>query len=151
MHISVVIDYEFNHLVSPIMLLVLSRIRRCSWCVSAANPTTCIGFASGPVADCQRMVKDASRPTLFETEVQFDPTPQLLRAQFSDTPGSEVQALPANVLASINLTSAPEVQQTGIQLVLRRDSMPLPQVAVGPWLICPVGASHVWPASTPLA
>jgi transcriptional regulator GlxA family with amidase domain len=131
MHIAILTFEGFNELDSLVALGILNRIKRPSWRVSIACPSTHVRSMNGVVIEAQASLSEANSadavivgsgmltrdivhdPAIMG-ELRLDPTKQLLGAQCSGTLILAKKRLLDGVSACTDLTTKPWVEEAGV-------------------------------------
>ncbi|MDM0001244.1 DJ-1/PfpI family protein [Variovorax sp. J22P240] len=134
MHISILTFDGFNELDSLIAFNILNRIKRPDWRVSIASPTPRLRSMNGLVIDTHASLKDAceadavlvgsgikTRDVVADrslmSQLQFDPTRQLLGAQCSGALILAKLGWLADVPACTDVTTKPWVEEAGVPVL----------------------------------
>ncbi|MDM0049968.1 DJ-1/PfpI family protein [Variovorax sp. J22R115] len=134
MHISILTFDGFNELDSLIAFNILNRIKRPDWRVSIAGPTPRLRSMNGLVIDTHASLKDAceadavlvgsgikTRDVVADrslmSQLQFDPTRQLLGAQCSGALILAKLGWLADVPACTDVTTKPWVEEAGVPVL----------------------------------
>jgi transcriptional regulator GlxA family with amidase domain len=134
MHISILTFEGFNELDSLIALGILNRIRKPDWRVTLASPAARVRSMNGVVLESQVSLAEASTADAviigsgtrtrqivadasIMSQLQLDPSRQLLGAQCSGTLLLARLGLLAGIPACTDLTTKPWVQDAGIDVL----------------------------------
>jgi transcriptional regulator GlxA family with amidase domain len=134
MHIAILTFEGYNELDSLIALGVLNCIKKPGWRVSIASPAARVRSMNGVVIESQATLCEASEAdavivgsgmqtrevvadTALMTQLQLDPSRQLLGAQCSGTLVLAKLGLLEGVPACTDLTTKPWVQAAGIDVL----------------------------------
>jgi len=134
MHIAILTFEGYNELDSLIALGVLNCIKKPGWRVSIASPAARVRSMNGVVIESQATLREASvadavivgsgmqtrevvADTALMTQLQLDPSRQLLGAQCSGTLVLAKLGLLEGVPACTDLTTKPWVQAAGIDVL----------------------------------
>ncbi|MDM0110174.1 DJ-1/PfpI family protein [Variovorax sp. J22R24] len=134
MHISILTFDGFNELDSLIAFNILNRIKRPDWRVSIAGPTPRLRSMNGLVIDTHASLQDAceadavlvgsgikTRDVVADrslmSQLQFDPTRQLLGAQCSGALILAKLGWLADVPACTDVTTKPWVEEAGVPVL----------------------------------
>lgn len=134
MHIAILTFDGFNELDSLIALGILNRVKLPGWQVSIASPTTRVRSMNGVTMEAQCSLADASRADAvivgsgaltrevvadagLMTQLQLDPSRQLLGSQCSGTLVLAKLGLLEGVSACTDLTTKPWVQAAGVDVL----------------------------------
>jgi transcriptional regulator GlxA family with amidase domain len=134
MHIAILTFDGFNELDSFIALGILNRIKRADWRVSIASPTQQVTSMNGltierhiaisEVRNADAVIvgsgiktRDVVADVQLMTELQLDPSRQLLGAQCSGALILAKLGLLTNIPACTDLTTKPWVQEAGIEVL----------------------------------
>ena len=131
MHIAILTFEGFNELDSMIALGILNRVKKPDWRVSIASPTARVRSMNGLVVEAQASLREASEadavivgsgrqtrqvvadPALM-SQLQLDPSRQLLGAQCSGTLVLAKLGLLGGVPACTDLITKPWVEEAGV-------------------------------------
>ncbi len=131
MHIAILTFEGFNELDSMIALGILNRVKKPDWRVSIASPTARVRSMNGLVVEAQASLREASEadavivgsgrqtrqvvadPALM-SQLQLDPSRQLLGAQCSGTLVLAKLGLLGDVPACTDLITKPWVEEAGV-------------------------------------
>ncbi|MBN3752187.1 AraC family transcriptional regulator [Paraburkholderia sp. Tr-20389] len=134
MHIAILTFEGFNELDSFIALGVLNRIRKPDWRVSIATPATRVTSMNGVTIEGQislreanaadavlvgsgKLTRDVVADPALMSQMQFDPSRQLLGAQCSGTLVLAKLGLLDGVSACTDLTTKPWVEEAGVDVL----------------------------------
>jgi transcriptional regulator GlxA family with amidase domain len=134
MHIAILTFDGFNELDSLIALGILNRVKKPGWRVSIASPTAKVESMNGVVLESPISLQQASQADAvivgsgmktrdvaadagLMSQMQFDPSRQLLGAQCSGTLILAKLGLLDGVSACTDLTTKPWVQEAGIEVL----------------------------------
>ena len=134
MHIAILTFEGFNELDSLIALGILNRVKKPDWRVSIASPTARVRSMNGVVLEAQASLREAcdadavivgsgrqtrqvvADPALM-TQLQLDPTRQLLGAQCSGTLVLAKLGLLGGLPACTDQVTKPWVEEAGIEVL----------------------------------
>lgn len=134
MHIAILTFEGFNELDSLIALGVLNRVKKPGWKVSIASPSPRVRSMNGLVIESQASLEEASSADAvivgsgvltrdivadknLMSQLQFDPSRQLLGAQCSGTLILAKLGLLNGAPACTDLTTKPWVQEAGVDVL----------------------------------
>lgn len=134
MHIAILTFEGFNELDSLIALNILNRVKRPGWRVSIASPADKVRSMNGIVVEAQASLNDArdadavlvgsgigTRDVVADaalmSQLNFDPTRQVLGAQCSGTLVLAKLGLLGDVPACTDLTTRPWVEEAGVAVL----------------------------------
>ncbi len=134
MHICILTFDQFNELDSMIALGILNRVKKPDWKVSIACPTQTVTSMNGLTIERQATLEDANKADAvligsgmktrqivedetIMSQIQLDPTRQLLGAQCSGTLMLAKLGLLNDIPACTDLTTAPWVEEAGIKVL----------------------------------
>lgn len=134
MHIAILTFEGFNELDSLIALGILNRVKKPDWRVSIASPTARVRSMNGVVLEAQASLQEAgaadavlvgsgmrTREVVADaalmSQLQFDPSRQLLGAQCSGTLVLARLGLLDDVPACTDLTTKPWVEEAGVDVL----------------------------------
>lgn len=134
MHISILSFDAFNELDSLIALGILNRIQTPGWRVTIASPTPQVTSMNGVTIHRHVSLSEASRADAvivgsgmktrdviqdaeIMSQLQLDPSRQLIGAQCSGALILAKQGLLSNIPACTDLTTKPWVQEAGVEVL----------------------------------
>jgi transcriptional regulator GlxA family with amidase domain len=134
MHIAILTFDGFNELDSLIALGILNRVKKPDWRVSIATPHTRVKSMNGVMLEGHISLREANdadailvgsgartrevvADSSLMTQMQFDPSRQLLGAQCSGTLVLAKLGLLDNVPACTDLTTKPWVEEAGVAVL----------------------------------
>jgi transcriptional regulator GlxA family with amidase domain len=134
MHIAILTFEGFNELDSLVAFGILNRVKQPGWRVSIACPTQRVRSMNGVVIDAQSSLREAStadavivgsgvltrdivKDQSLMTDLQLDPSRQLLGAQCSGTLVLAKLGLLDGVSACTDLTTKPWVEEAGVTVL----------------------------------
>ena len=134
MHIAILTFDGFNELDSLIALGILNRVKKPDWRVSIASPTRSVRSMNGVVLEAQASLHDAARAdavivgsgiktreivadAMLMSQLQLDPSRQLLGAQCSGTLILAKLGLLDGVPACTDLITKPWVEEAGVAVL----------------------------------
>ncbi|SEJ74780.1 DJ-1/PfpI family protein [Paraburkholderia diazotrophica] len=134
MHIAILTFEGFNELDSLIAFGILNRVREPGWRVSIASPTAKVRSMNGVVLEAQASLRDACEAdavlvgsgmqtrdvvgdAALMSQLELDPTRQLLGAQCSGTLILATLGLLNGVPACTDLTTRPWVEEAGVAVL----------------------------------
>jgi transcriptional regulator GlxA family with amidase domain len=134
MHVAILTFEGYNELDSLIAFGILNRVRRPGWRVSIACPAPRVKSMNGVIIESQISVRDASaadavivgsgiltreivKDASLMSQLQLDPSRQLLGAQCSGTLILAKLGLLDGILACTDLTTKPWVQEAGVEVL----------------------------------
>jgi transcriptional regulator GlxA family with amidase domain len=136
MHICILTFDGFNELDSLIALGILNRVKKPDWRVSIASPSRKVRSMNGVVLESQASLHDATqadvvlvgsgiktreivRDESLMSQLQWDPSRQLIGAQCSGALVLAKLNLLKDVPACTDISSKPWVQEAGVQVIDR--------------------------------
>ena len=134
MHIAILTFEGFNELDSLIALGILNRVRKPNWRVSIASPTARVRSMNGVVLEAQASLSEVTEAdavivgsgmqtrevvadAALMTQLQLDPSRQLLGAQCSGTLVLAKVGLLDGVQACTDLIKKPWVEEAGVAVL----------------------------------
>ena len=134
MHIAILTFEGFNELDSFIALGILNRIKKPDWRVSIATPQKRVTSMNGVTVEGHislreanaadavlvgsgKLTRDVVADPALMSQMQFDPTRQLLGAQCSGTLVLAKLGLLDDVPACTDLTTKPWVEEAGVDVL----------------------------------
>src|ERR1700676_3746213 len=134
MHIAILTFEGFNELDSLIALGILNRVRKPNWRVSIASPTARVRSMNGVVLEAQASLSEVTEAdavivgsgmqtrevvadAALMTQLQLDPSRQLLGAQCSGTLVLAKLGLLDGVPACTDLITKPWVEEAGVTVL----------------------------------
>jgi transcriptional regulator GlxA family with amidase domain len=134
MHVAILTFEGYNELDSLIAFGILNRVRRPGWRVSIAGPAPRVKSMNGVIIESQISARDASaadavivgsgiltreivKDASLMSQLQLDPSRQLLGAQCSGTLILAKLGLLDGIPACTDLTTKPWVQEAGVEVL----------------------------------